>query len=526
MGLIDGLNIDYQGVEGHGAAQIFGPNKNIDILQDHLKTVADDLAKKRAAIAADKLNLDDKALGTVWEHDIPEISQGKADVLRAEAERQKWNNANPNMYGTPEYIDRSMKVKNQMDDLMFRATQSTQAGKAYNEYLKEYAGKPDTYRPETEAEFAKILAVQGEDKWNGKRSELLNKNPFVYNVDKAKYLKDAVSIIGQSVLKDDRGGVSTTKKNIVFDKDGKLTEWGQSVANPQAEMYLDTQDGRRLIRNEMKDFGLSEEDARTKVKAEIFHSIDTENSRDEHFDKTAEAEKPDVVEINPSGRIINSNQQVINQTTQKPTTKYVDANGDDVKVSDVGGKKIFIDKTGNQISEGVTEVPEVQSKQTRSYGTYQFSSPKEVQVAPEFVINQSTGAVEKNPGSQNYIISAVDKLPYIIDRNGNPIVVSQDLENSKEYTDKQKKERIKYGWFATGTEKAGTVEGQQVNKPRWMPLTKTIYDAIEGGKKGKVKMNGFSTDELWGNNVSGPTGSPSAPKTASDWVKSFGGKQK
>jgi len=142
-------------------------------------------------------------------------------------------------------------------------------------------------------------------------------------------------------------------------------------------------------------------------------------------------------------------------------------------------------------------------------------------VAPEFVINQSTGAVERNPGSQNYIVSAVDKLPYIIDKNGNPIVISEELEKGK-LSDKQK-EKIKYGWFATGTEKAGTIEGQQVNKPRWMPLTKTIYDAIQGGKKNKVQMNGFSTDELWGNQVSGPAGKI---KLATDWVKTFGGKQK
>lgn len=293
----DGLNIDYQGVEGHGAAQIFGPNKNIDILQDHLKTVAADLAKKRAAIADNKLDLDEKALGTVWERDIPEIAQGKNEIMNGYAEFYKKYNANPNMVGTPQYIEDQVKLKKAQSDLMLRAQQSAQAKTAYNEHANEYAKHPNDYRPETEAELAKILAIEGEDKWNGKRSDLLNRNPYVYNVDEPQFIKDVTGAIGSNIVQTDDGVTKNTKKNIIFDDKGNPTEWGRTVALPQAQVAVNSQKGKRIIANMKRDNpGLTDEEAATQLTAKILHGIDTENRKDVNLPpkEKEDASKPKV----------------------------------------------------------------------------------------------------------------------------------------------------------------------------------------------------------------------------------------
>jgi len=279
----DGLSTDYQGVEGHGAAQILGPNKNIEILQDHLKTVADDLAKKRAAIAADNLGMDEKALGTAWEHDIPELAQGRNDLLNGWADFHKKYNGQPNLYGSPQYIDDQLKLKKSEQELMDRVHQSAQAKAANYEYTSEYAKNPDKYRPETQVELAKILAMSGEDKWNGKRSELLNKNPFVYNEDENAFLEKATKTIGSNTEQTDNGVTKTTTKNAVFDpKDpSKLTEWGKTVALPQAHASLQTQEGKRIIANMKRDNpGMTDEQATGEFTTRILNNLDKEYKKD------------------------------------------------------------------------------------------------------------------------------------------------------------------------------------------------------------------------------------------------------
>lgn len=203
------------------------------------------------------------------------------------------------------------------------------------------------------------------------------------------------------------------------------------------------------------------------------------------------AEKKDVQEVtvNPSGRTMTVG-AVYNNTD--PNSPQQEAG----IYTDTDGKTFYKDKSGNFVN-AVTkkvetpngEVAFTQSsvgKNVTSKGSAEFSAV-EVQTAPEFHFNLETGKEEKVRGPIKYTISGIEKLPYVLDAKGNAIVAPDDVIAKYPNT-------IKYGWFATGLEKAGTKDGELVTKPRAIPLTKQVFDQL---KAKKVNISGITDADFW-----------------------------
>lgn len=451
----DGLNIDYQGVEGHGDAQVFGPNAAVQPLAEYYKNVADDIAKRKEEInkAAAGFDVD---TSKVWEHDVPDIANMRAGLQKDVAMFSQKYNTNPRLKGTQEYYRDVNSLQQQQNDIMAKANQSAQHGAYYKWLTQEYAKNSDKYRPESQANLANMLAVQGEDKWNGKRSDLFNKNPLVHNVDEAAFVNKAAGAIGDFTRVTDNGVTKTTQKNIIFAPDGNMTDYGKSVALPLATKFVQSDEGQKIIANRiLSNPKLTPDEAAGQLVTDILKSKDVQNQTDVTLQRPDKSEK---------------------------TTQEVAAT-DGREISTLNYKTT---PDGKEIGDG-NVVP------VRSDKTYSFS-PVEIQYAPPFHIDMSTGHQQDPTGPVNYIFSSVDKLPYTVDpKTGETFIVDEKIK-------KQSPKGVKYGWFALGTEKAGMKNGEQVLEPRAIPLNKQLYDVLGRNPKGKVILKGLNEDELWNKN--------------------------
>lgn len=135
-----------------------------------------------------------------------------------------------------------------------------------------------------------------------------------------------------------------------------------------------------------------------------------------------------------------------------------------------------------------------------------------IQYSTDQHFNMQTGEAERPRGSKDYEVSAVRRLPYTIAKDGSILLVDDKIRAKNE-----KYGKIKTGLFALGQEAAGTVDGEQVDKPRAIPLTKSLYDLLKD--KGKLKLDGFEDSQLFGSGTQ-VSGAPKASSPKADSLRS------
>lgn len=193
-----------------------------------------------------------------------------------------------------------------------------------------------------------------------------------------------------------------------------------------------------------------------------------------------------------------------NYVTDKGESKdtYIDESGNELTKE---GDKYY--KTANGKTEEVTvKDPSSLEVKSATYGEditavkSAHFSPVKIQDSPSFHVDMETGKSEKPRGAVDYSISSVDKLPYVVDQNGNILTVSD--KTKKKIEAKGNGKNIKYGWFANGQEESGTIDGEKNRKSRAIPLTQQVFDEL---KRNKVNITGVDESELWGKGGNGKT---------------------
>jgi len=126
------------------------------------------------------------------------------------------------------------------------------------------------------------------------------------------------------------------------------------------------------------------------------------------------------------------------------------------------------------------DIPETVQSNIKTNKAYNFNT-ESLQVTPDHVINMSTGEIGKPSGSRVYEINQVVNIP-VTKKDGKYIMVSDKI--AKEFP-----KGVENKWYAVGLEKAGTVGGEEINKPRAIPLTAGIIEQLKNKKVNLLNLD-------------------------------------
>lgn len=174
----------------------------------------------------------------------------------------------------------------------------------------------------------------------------------------------------------------------------------------------------------------------------------------------------------------------------------------------VSGKSIGMTEAYNRASgEPAKKVP---IKESTASDFLRFSKKRTEQYSPGYTFDIKSGRPEKVTGGKDYELEGVGKFNYITDKEGLPYVLTDEQLKSGKYSNDQ----IKQGWFGQALEKAGSKEGNEIDKPRMLPMTPELKNSLA---KKEPLLNNISDSELFapGSRAAAtpaPAKTPPAPK--------------
>lgn len=115
----------------------------------------------------------------------------------------------------------------------------------------------------------------------------------------------------------------------------------------------------------------------------------------------------------------------------------------------------------------------------------------DIRVTPKAVIDMNTGGHIEGVANTEYQVSEITKLPYTVNAK------TGELNFASPKTVREQPNKIRYDYFAIGTEKGGMQQGEQIITPTAVPLTKEVYSAIKDHPKNGVNLN-IPENELFG----------------------------
>lgn len=489
----DGLSTDFQGVEGHGEAQIFGPSQTVGQFDAYMREASQDRERRKAELSMETAKLGQVSTDKIWDKDQNRFIAATQGLLKQTAEFEKKYAADPKRVNTTEYFNDKLAIQKMQAQIDFEAQVSAQSKDLYKSINDKILSDTDIYdNPTTNEGIGNILAEQD----MAKRAEMLRTFRPHKNWDRPKSIKEVVDSIGDEENINYSGGVTTDKKNEIFKPGTKEpTEYGAKVFKTIESYLTNTKDGIRSIEDVMEQSGVTKDEAAGIVTQEILSGIDKKNSSKKDKPRAASADEKAIQSPTyEANRVVSTKRDLlVTEGANKGQPKMlppVNAAGDVVKKSsDADGNIIYVDDKGGVYKpEAVFIDQATEDAGVTTQGSYSWGTPSVVSFAPEFAINMKSGKSSKPSGVVNYEISSYDKLPYMDTKDG-PVLLS-DKEVARDKSGKS----VKWGWFAQGEEKSGTKDGREVRVPRIIPLTPALYDKL----KDKLKLSDFPESELWG----------------------------
>lgn len=402
MALNEGLNIDFQGTEGHGAAQIFGDNKNIDIYDDYLKKVSDDIAKKKADATAYAASQGfDPTKSKVWSVDTPYFIKRIGELTKMQADFSKKYADNPRLYNSPEYFNDAMALKNAKDDLIMKADQSAQAQDYYTKsFLEKYNEKE--HDPQSVLNAKNFMGAE-----ISLRPSLMGKPLLRHTLDEPGEIKKMGEIIPDIETENYKimhnGVEATIAKNQMFLPNGSLTDAGKK-AMAAADVLYKTPQAQKLAQNWLERGVVKDEDeAHQRFISEVLNTKDKQAKKTFSMHSSGAAPKEDKSKPKVSGNTLTVGNNVW-------TRRVLD-----------DGKETFVisktDVTNNKPLdfEGVTRKDE--------NGNDLIDPETKQKTSKDIIVTGYPTQIEKSSDGKRFIIT-------VIDADGNATKVDMTPRNS------------------------------------------------------------------------------------------------
>jgi len=500
---IDGLSTSFQGVEGHGEAQVFRPSRNvIGQFEGYMREASEDLKRRKEQAALDAANMGKVTADKIWEKDQDYFISSTNGLLKQTADFYKKYENNPKLVNSEQYYKDKMAISEKQNNINYEAQRSAQAKDLYQKVLDKINSDTDIY---DNAHNTQTIAAILAEKDMGKRGEMLRTFNPKKNWDLQKSLKEAAEGIGSMTITDDNGVVKiTTENERINPKTGKPTPYG--IKEAQAiQMYLGSRDGIRSIEEVVETMGITgetpeeiEEKAGQIVAARIMAQIDQKRIKDVAPPRQPGAEEKKVQEAVTAGaRKIGFSQAMLNSRGEQNALPISPEGDRLIPIKDDSGNVTqYKDEFGriynpNDVSfKNQTKKFDMTALDSKTWGTPVPTTYS----APFYVDMEGGGKTIKPSGQTDFLISSYDKLNYIEDNKGNYLLVPDESLN-KPHLKEQFKKKMKQGWFALASIKATAGSDQVSNDmPKAIPLTKELYNL----NKSKIKGADIPEDELWG----------------------------
>ncbi len=498
----DGLSTVFQGVEGHGEAQVFGRSQLPAQFERFAKEASDDLKKRKEAAAVEAANLGKVATDKIWDKDQSYFVSATQGLLKGTADFYKKAERNPNWASSEEGVMEKLKLQSAQSDINFKAQGSVQAKEGYKALLDKYNSNPQNYE---NAHNTKLLADILADPDMTSRNEKLRSAKLKANFDRAASIKKWTENTGSETIVTDKNGLKTTTKNAPVNAAGQPTDFAERreiqytgwMASPDGKMAIES------LADYFEGIGLPVPPPNileAQLKSEFFAAYDTENKQDREAPRAPSAEEKKIQQVittGPTKSNITSPLIVTDKSHKdygKPVSvTYTNKAGEPLKQTlSLDGKAYeYRNNSGvlqdpNDVIDSPTSV-DIPITSIDSRGWKDFVP---VSYAPEIAIDMKSGENTKPKGSSDYLISSYKKYPYVVNPNGKILII----EDSRIEVFK-KAGKLKEGWFAEGTQKATAGDDQLANdKPILIPLTKNLYSIMDS----KIKGADIDEAELWG----------------------------
>jgi len=499
----DGLSTDFQGVEGHGEAQIFGPSQTVGQFDAYMREASQDRERRKAELALESAKLGQVSTEKIWDKEQNYFIEATQGLLRQTADFEKKYASNPKLVNTQEYFKDKLAIQKEQSRIDFEAQSSTQRGEMYKGLNTKYNSDTDIYdNPKNNEQLGKVLAEQDLTK----RGEMLRTLRLHKNWDINKSLDEAAKSIGDFLVSKESGMTTTETKNARFDDKGKSTEYGLLEADA-IKQYLDTKDGQRSIEEVIeqkgaKNLGRDAEEITRNAGIEVAKMImarrDQSLKISQNEPRAASADEKKVQTAIPAqGKVIGFSvpvvkgggvgqegdivKQAVDKTTKKPLSVQQEKDGTYTYWND---KNEEVPKA-NVEEKNVTTKVKATMVDGKTWGT-----PIMTTYAAPFVIEMDeSGSSTLVEGTTDFLISGYGKMNYFEGKDGKIQILSD-----KALPERKKKGGVKQGWFAISSVKANAGSDQVANdKPRFIPLTQDLYQINQ------KNLNGVDIpeNELW-----------------------------
>jgi len=506
--MTDGLSTVFQGVEGHGEAQVFGPSQTVGQFDAYMREAAQSLGKRKEQAALDAAKLSQVDTDKIWDQDQTHFLNATKDLQKGTADFYKKASSNPNWATSEEGFREKLKLADRQAEINYQAIGSTEAKTGFVKLQDKYNSDSENYdNPQNLKLFGDILA----EKDMTKRNERVRSAKLKKNVDYDGTLKKWSANVGTETITTDNGVKKITLENSPYDSKGNLTKFGENRDVTFTAMMM-SKDGKRLVEDKADYFiGLDLPVPPANILEELVRKDFDATFTSKNVTDVAAPRAPTADEKKTQTPTYRSSRtQGVGSTSVhtsgadsgKPMTEFVTKDGETVTKevkTDSKGKQtiIYKDKKGGEYNAAdVSEVDVVETFDVTSRGTFDWTTPVAVAEAPEFAINMKNGKPVKVAGAVNYEMSSYDKFPYIETKNGPMLLRDVDVAKDKEG------KATKWGWFAQGVEVGGMIGGREVRVARAIPLTPALYAKINNKNLTGVDV---PQDELWGIKGTKPT---------------------